>query len=437
MTTVLQQERTIATIENSRASPLTTREVPTLAVRMEQDSAWERQRALCTLLQHPLLTADGPLATEFTLVRRHATWLREWLAHCPGWGLTLHSEVARLRKIPVDGGVGSRPAREPKNEIAFTRRRYVLLCLLLAVLEQEDRQTALGQIADKLTTACAADAALAEAGIVFDLCSIDQRRDLVQVVRLLLDIGVLRRRHGNEEQYLAGKGDVLYNISRPILTAMLCVKRGPSTIGATLLKDRIATIIEEPLPETDESRTRRLRSRLVRRLLDDPVVYYDELEQAEFDYLNSQRSRLLQQVEQATGMVPEVRKEGIAMLDVRGDATDLGLPEEGTDGHLTLLVAQFLADELRRNRVVVGRAALGQHVAELIAVHKVHWRKDVALPGAADMLMEQVVERLESLALVRRVAGGIQPLPAIARYSLSSGSQCQDLFDFDAERAVP
>ena len=85
---------------------------------------------------------------------------------------------------------------------------------------------------------------------------------------------------------------------------------------------------------------RRLRSRLIRRLLDDPVVYYDELEHGEMDYFNSQRSRLLSQVEQATGMVPEIRKEGVAMLDRRGDATDLGLPEEGTDGHLTLLVAQ-------------------------------------------------------------------------------------------------
>lgn len=415
--------------------PVATGESPSLAMRMEENTTLERQRALCAHLQNPLLTADGPRATEFGLVRRHVGWLRDWLAHHAGWGLTLHSEVARLQKTPVDLRVGSRPARDPKNQRAFTRRRYVLMCLLLAVLEQEDRQTTLGQLAEKLTTLCSGDAALAKAGIVFDLSSMDQRRDLVQVVRLLLDFGVLRRRHGDEEQYLAEKGDVLYNIGRPILAAMLCVKRGPSTVEETLLENRIAAIIEEPLPETNEGRTRRLRSRLMRRLLDDPVVYYRELEEAEFDYLSGQRSRLLSQVEQATGMVPEVRKEGIAMLDARGDATDLGLPEEGTDGHLTLLVTQFLADELRQNRAIVGRAALGQHVAELIEMHKGRWRRDVALPGAAEILMEQVVERLELLALVRRVAGGIQPLPAIARYSLPNDGQ--GVLDFDAERTVP
>jgi uncharacterized protein (TIGR02678 family) len=429
MTTV-EQQRTSDVTEKGGAAPLATRDAPPLAVRMEENTTLERQRALCALLQHPLLTADGPRATEFGLVRRHAGWLREWLAHHPGWGLALHSEVARLRKTPGDVGGGSRPAREPKNQRAFTRRRYVLMCLLLAVLEQEDRQTTLGQLAEKLTTLCSADAALAKAGIAFDLGSMDQRRDLVQVVRLLLDFGVLRRRHGDEEQYLAEKGDVLYNISRPILAAMLCVKRGPSTVEETMLEDRIAAIIEEPLPETNEGRTRRLRSRLMRRLLDDPVVYYEELEHAEFDYLNGQRSRLLSQVEQATGMVPEVRSEGIALLDARGDATDLGLPEEGTDGHVTLLVTQFLADELQRNHTIVGRAALSQHVAELIEMHKGHWRKDVALPGAAEMLMEQVIERLDSLALVRRVTGGIQPLPAIARYSLPNDGQ--SVLDFDA-----
>lgn len=421
--TVEQQQRTSNRTGSAAAASGKGGEAPVLAARMEESTALERQRALCALLQRPLLTADGPQAPEFGMVRRHAGWLREWLAHNPGWSLTLHSEVARLRKTPADAGIGTRPARDPKNKSEFTRRRYVLLCLLLAVLEQEDRQTTLGQLADKLTTMCAADAALAKAGIVFDLSSMDQRRDLVQVVRLLLDLGVLRRRHGDEEQYLAGRGDVLYNISRPILGSMLCVKRGPSTVEETLLKDRIAAIIEEPVPETNEGRTRRLRSRLMRRLLDDPVVYYDELEQAEFDYLNNQRSRLLQQVEQATGLVPEVRKEGIAMLDVRGDATDLGLPEEGTDGHLTLLVTQFLANELRQKREIISHRAIGQHITELIEIHKAHWRKDVVLPGAAEVLVEQVLERLEALSLVRRTEAGVQPLPAIARYSLSSDDQ--------------
>jgi uncharacterized protein (TIGR02678 family) len=371
------------------------------------------------LLQHPLLTADGPHATEFGLVRRHSEWLRKWLAHYTGWSLVVDSELARLRKTPVDSIEQGRPAKDAKSDVPFSRRRYVLLCLALAVLEQADRQTTLGELADRIAGYFAADSAIAEAGISFDLESFDQRRDLVQVIRLLLEMRVLRRVSGDEDQFLSKKGDALYNINRPALATVLCVKRGPSTVKELSLDDRVAAITEETVPDTDEGRNRRLRSRITRRLIDDPIVYYDELDQAEFDYLNSQRGRLLQQVEQATGLVPEVRREGIAMLDTRGDATDLGLPEEGTDGHLTLLVAQYLADELRKQQTTIGEVALSQFIAKLIDEHSHHWRKDVTASGAVDSLTQQTVERLRALGLVRWNAGRILPLPAIARYALT------------------
>ena len=62
----------------------------------------ERQRALRALLQNPLLTAEGSLAAEFGLVRRHADELREWLAHHANWTLHVTTEFARLRKTPPD-----------------------------------------------------------------------------------------------------------------------------------------------------------------------------------------------------------------------------------------------------------------------------------------------------------------------------------------------
>jgi uncharacterized protein (TIGR02678 family) len=267
---------------------------PALAEHLEQEIQWQRQRAMRALLQHPLLTADGPHATEFGLIRRHSEWLRKWLAHYTGWSLMVDSELARLRKTPVDSIDQGRPARDAKSEVAFTRRRYVLLCLALAVLEQADRQTTLGELANRIAGYFVADSAIAEAGISFDLESFDQRRDLVQVIRLLLEMRVLRRVNGDEDQFLSNKGDALYNINRPALATVLCVKRGPSTVKELSLDERVAAITEEPVPDTDEGRNRRLRSRITRRLIDDPIVYYDELDQAEFDYLNGQRGRLLQ-----------------------------------------------------------------------------------------------------------------------------------------------
>ena len=384
----------------------------------------ERQRALRGLLQTPLLTADGTQAAEFGLVRRHADELRDWLAHHANWTLQVTSELARLRKTPPDSTDCTRAARDVRTDAPFTRSRYVLLCLALAALERSERQTTLGRLAEAMLGFFTADPALAACGLSFDLKSMDQRRDLVQVIRFLCDRRVLWRRQGDEEQFVKDeRSDVLYNVNRPVLTGMLCVRRGPSTTTATDFDERLAAIVEEPMPDTEDGQNRQIRVRLMRRLLDDPVLYYANLESDERAYLDRQRGFMLRNIHDATGLAPEVRAEGIAMLDPCGDLSDIAFPEEGTEGHLTLLIAEFLADRLRqRVNDTVGFAELCAHTAGWIAEHRRHWRKDASAPAADRVLTEVTIERLEALRLVRRVPDGIQPLPAIARYALAEES---------------
>lgn len=381
----------------------------------------ERQRALRTLLRYPLLSASGSRSAEAGLVRRHAVWLRDWLARNPGWSLQVDSEVARLRKTPADLLDGTRPARDPLNNTDFTRRRYVIFCLALAALERSDRQTTLGKMANEVVGFAAADPALARTGIVFDLASHDQRRDLVHATRLLLELCVLVRVHGDEQQYLNSQGDVLYNVNRPALAAVLNIKRGPSTVVDTEFDARLSALVAEALPDTDDGRNRRLRSQLTRMLLDDPVVYYDALDPESLAYLNSQRAQLVRQIAEASGLIPEVRREGIAMVDDAGDVTDIGLPEEGTEGHLTLLLAEFLANHARREPgTPVAESTLYRHTARLAAEHRSHWRKSMTEPNAEVPATSETIDRLIALKLVRRVPSGVIPLPAVARYAVAA-----------------
>jgi uncharacterized protein (TIGR02678 family) len=370
---------------------------------MEQAILLERQRALRALLQSPLLSADGSRTDDFGLVRRHAAWLREWFSRNLDWTLQVDGETARLRKTPADLTDSTRPACDAKNGSPFTRRRYVILCLALACLERSDRQSTLGKLAEQIVAATRADHVLAAAGVALELDSFDHRRDLVQVMRLLMEFRALVRVHGDEQQYLHEKGDVLYNVNRPALAGMLNVKRGPSTITAGSFDERISAVVEVPIPDTDEARNRRIRTKLMRRLVDDPVLYYDELTEGEPSYLNSQRARLVREIELATGLAAEVRREGIAMVDERGDRCDVGLPEEGTDGHVTLLLAEFVADHARREEgAAVSMACLYRHLAALITWHRTHWRKSVLDPDAETRLTERTIDRLAAVRLVRR-----------------------------------
>jgi uncharacterized protein (TIGR02678 family) len=370
----------------------------------------QRRSALRSLLAKPLLVSDTDSET-LVLVRRHLTELREWLSRETGWRLAADSETARLFKtVPVLSDA-SHPARG-HNKAPFGRRRYVTLCLALSALARADAQTTLGSLADDVLMA-AAEPELAAAGFTLTLDSRADRSDLVAVVRLLLGWGVLSRVAGDEEAYLSAGADVLYDVRRPVLSVLLSGARGPSTVTAAQFEDRLAELTAEPVAETDELRNQALRRRLTRRLLEDPVVYYDELNEDERAYLLSQRHAITRRIEDATGLAPEMRAEGIAMVDPEDELTDIRMPEQRTDGHVTLLVAEHLA---RREQATLDE--LHAFVRQAAAEHATYWRKGVTEPGAETELLATALEKLSALRLVQVEESVVRRRPAIARFAL-------------------
>ncbi|ACY97071.1 MULTISPECIES: TIGR02678 family protein [Thermomonospora] len=382
-----------------------------LADVLDSQQEEERQRAARALLRHPLLTPARPDPALFALVRRHAAWLADWFAREAGWSLQMDSGVARLRKTPAGHDDGTRGAAVKTR---FSRRRYVLTCLALAVLERAESQITLGRLAERILR-LATDPQLTEAGVTFTLESAEERSDLVTVARLLLEIGVLAQVAGDEQAFVAGSGDALYDVDRRVLSALLIARRGPSTVAGAGFADRLRAITEDVQPDTEDGRNRVLRHAVTRRLLDDPVVYYADLTEEERTYLDRQRGPLLRRIQQATGLVPEVRAEGIALVDPTGEATDLAMPEEGTDGHATLLVAEYLAAAPAEGRPVP-LDELHRHLAAMAQRHRTHWRKTAAEPGAERELTARALHRLTALGLVRMSGEQVTALPAIARY---------------------
>lgn len=386
------------------------------ATRIDESTRAERHTALRALLRTPMMTPETA-PEHFGLVRRHAASLREWVSTHTGWRLDVTAEYARLRKVPACLTDATHPARDPKYAQPFTRRRYVVLCLVLASLERADRQTTLGKLAESVLGLASADPVLARAGFVPQFKTTDERRDIVHVVRLLVSFGVLAQQDGEEQDYVHNRGDVLYRIRRSCLGAMLCATRSPSTISKTSLDDRLHSMTEQIAPESEEARNRALRWSITRRLLDDPVMYVDELIQEERAYLETQRPTLVRRVADATGLVPEVRREGIAMVDDVGELTDSVFTEAGTDAHVAMLVAERLARACRdRPGAAVSMNEIGAHIAGARAAFGSYWRQDAREPGSEALLACDAVERLTSMQLVKVVPDGVVPLPAIGRY---------------------
>src|SRR6266581_8334295 len=371
-----------ATAASIKPSRLDSRSIGSQQARHSHE---EFSGAVRALLMTPLMT---PAHGDFAAVRRHADTLREWFARETGCILHVERDCARLFKRPAD-------LLDPTRGLPdYDRRRYVLFCLACAVLERADPQITLRVLGDRLL-ALAAEPALSALGFTFTLQLLHERRELVTVCRHLLDLGILVRVAGDEEGFLnhsADAGhlhDALYDVQRRVLAGVLAAARGPSTWAPDEapadITQRLQALAVELVPDSDEGRRSALRRDLSRRLLDDPVIYSDALEPGARAYFLNQRGPMAARLADATGLMAEQRAEGLALTDDSGDLTDISMPAEGTEAHVTLLVAEFLSGRLPK-AADAQRPAPESDVADFIENAQQqfgrYWRKSAREPGA-------------------------------------------------------
>lgn len=392
--------------------------------RQKQAQREELRAAIRALLMTPLMS---PAHEDFAAVRRQADLLRDWFAREAGWTLQVERDGARLYKRPAD------LADVMRGLPGYNRGRYVLLCLVCAVLERADPQITLRLLSERLLP-LAAEPVLAELGFTFTLKAYHERRELVAVCRTLLEMDVLQRVAGDEEAFVSTEGeqaDALYDIQRRALAGILAAVRGPSTWPAEsapgTLQERLTALTQEHVADSEDGRRTALRHRLARRLLDDPVVYAEALDAEERAYFVNQRGPMAARLCEATGLVAEQRAEGLALVDEEGALTDVAMPAEGTDAHVTLLVAEHLAGNYRRQKaqsemqpalIFPRELDIIDFLRETKSRYGRYWRRSAREAGAETELAGIALDRLEKLHLIRRKDGIVYPLPALARFAL-------------------
>lgn len=371
----------------------------------------ERQRAVRLLLRRPFVTAERPDADAFSLIRHHESDLRDWFRGQLGYRLLVDHEQARLFKCRAPGAL-PRPARTRSGR-AFDRRRYALLCLVLAALERSELQTILSALAEEVKLLAAATDGVA----ALDLERSTERRAFVDAVRFLVELDVLRETDGDDAAFVRGDGDVLYDVDSRRLAQILASPVPPS------LTPSPEALAEETYPPTEEGKNLRLRHRLMRRLVEEPVLYFDELDDDERAYLTWQRAYLIRRLEEWTGLTVEVRREGLAAIDPEGRLSDVTFPATSNVAHAALLFADEFAQRLRDDATpAVPRGELVEIAERLFARHK--WAKAYReAASGAELLLDHALEYLASLRLVRQQPEGVEPLPAIARYRVASAGE--------------
>ncbi|TQM25905.1 TIGR02678 family protein [Nocardia bhagyanarayanae] len=391
----------------------------------------EVARGVRHLLAAPLMV-EGDAPEVFDIVRRRRDPIAKWFDYYCGWTLIVEPRLGYARLVKVRTAPDpTRPARRMRSSRAeFDRLRYVLLCVTAAELFAAP-VTTIGLLAGRVRAATAEDPLLAN----FDSAARAHRMAFVDVLRLLESFGVLQVIDGVTESYVdSDSAKVLFRVDATLLLRLLAAPTGPSQLGiptaevplrvnellAELVRERRYGPASYPAKHTDTSgisETQRnlwLRHSVFRRLVDDPVVYFDELTADERAYLTSPTGRqLLRRAADQGGFALEERAEGVLFVDPEAIATDSRFPDDAATAKVAALL---LLDTMS------GPATdeqLRRAAADLLTKFP-RWARTYQGEEGARQLVADALVVLRSFGLVRTQASGlVVPLPAAARYRVS------------------
>jgi uncharacterized protein (TIGR02678 family) len=303
-----------------------------VAAQLDDAEREDFQLAARTLLAHPLVTADWPSPVALPLIRRFEEPLRNEFSRMCRWRLDLGSRYARLLRRPA-GVTATRPALS-RTKRPFTPWAYAYWCLVLSALESVGTQTSISALAAEVTRIRAGDDALP-----VDLTAYEQRKAFVDAVGVLEQLGILTVLDGDTDAFLSAPdepdGDALYDVDADAAGHLLVSP--PSVLEGI---DTPEALLIETYPATPDGAAARVRHRVVRRLLLQPTVYFDELDEEERAYARQRRGRLRDEIERLTGCWLEVRTEGMALIDAPSAVT---FPGSGAVAHIALIYGGELA----------------------------------------------------------------------------------------------
>jgi uncharacterized protein (TIGR02678 family) len=412
--------------------------VSSLANQLVAAEREEVARGVRLLLGNPLITARD-MPAGFDLVRRRQDPIARWFDYYCGWSLVVEPRqgYVRLAKIRGDAHArtdASRPARRSRSGRGpFDRRRYTLLCVIAAEVLSTP-MTTIGLLAERVVQATRAEPVLG----VFDPTRRAERMAYVDVLRLLEGYGAVEVVDGVTEAYLeSGEAKVLYRVDATLVMRLLSAPRGPSQLAVPVDEvagrfDRLLTdLVREPryggraghpehgeaIPVSDSQRNLWLRHSVFRLVFDDPVVYRDELTEAQLGYLTSPTGRkLLRDAARHAGFEVEERAEGYLLVDVDGLATDGKFPDDAGTARVAALV---LLDVIVAADGGVALEQLGNHASALLD-RAPRWAMAYRSEGGADRLVSDALAVLGEFGLVRRAGGLVHALPAAARYAVAT-----------------
>lgn len=389
------------------------------AGRTSSEVRSDLQAVAIALLSRPWLTKqDDP--DEFLLIKDHFEYLRDWFHEHAGYSLLVTRSFAKLEKIPgvFRSWMGIDGFHQPRDYALFTYGLWYLEAksdgeqFLLTEMVEAIRNHLLGSNFD------------------VDWTLYDHRLSMVRALKRLRSLGVLTSIEGEETGWArdGASGNVLYEAS-PL--ARYVLRRFPRELMAYREIDELYEVEQTATMPNGDSMTsqtdvRSRRHKVFRRLLTEPVVYDFEWTDEERRYIQTQRSWILSQMEEITGLEGRRFREGLYFYWPEL-MTEMDLfPTQSAVSDVSMQFAAKLRELLAENpdrypRDENGGIYLtrGEFESILLAVREtseVYWTKDHREKSTTQLADDILLHMVEWNLGSPDEAGGITLLPGLSRY---------------------
>lgn len=374
------------------------------------------QRAFVGLLTRPLLTPTSDpdlhrqVTRNMTSVEDHARRL--------GYRVTVIGRVIRLVRNPIAGQVMLPPPPvDPPSRQVLT-----LACVLAASCEETAGRTTIAKLSELVAEITnAADSPVT----AYDQARVGHRRTLLHAAAILQHWGVLVRQLADDRMLgsweTGGQGiGTVYAVNREALLLLT----NPDTLGVVL--EHAASLDQQPPPAGDPAgidpdqwaATRAMR--LLRALVETPVVTYDTLEAGDADTLHTMRGLRASDAAAITGGHVEARAEGLVLVlpDEYPPAATFDWPRAESRAWAALVALEEATKVGTRDaagRLHVPAAAVRQIAADIAEGDRARYLSVPMRSAAA--VDAAVAAQLAALGLLQVTDAGDWVLsPAVGRY---------------------
>lgn len=350
------------------------------------------------LLEHYWFVKDINVDEYNSIKRDLNSDTQEFIKNKLGYKLIVNPYVIKMEKVP------GKPQTFMGIEKFNSKLEYIFLCLILIYLEERTRgeQFILSGLIDYIQNLIA-EIDVQEIKIDFTIYS--QRKAMVNVLRFIKEMGFIKLFDGDEGKFAEDiENDILYEVTG---VSKYFMRNFSSNITDCNL---YIDIYEKEQLGLEQDKGKERRQRVYRRLFTENVVYKEENDDQDYNYIKNYRHAINQDIDKMLESTLEVHRNGAYILLTENKNFKNTFPSNRAISDVvsfinTLIVEKVKSNQFNRNindTINISEVQMSKLVREVKEKYGKGFSKEFRELEEEKLLIE-IVEYMKQFDMIRYI----------------------------------